>query len=136
MLEDTLDTLLEQVFVMACDVSYIKIYKDKDNMYKFKISKNINQHGRVHASLECYLCWKGSTVPYSTRVAQRWNPWITSPDTIIIFFHIINLCCSSIVGLKLVGVKYISPGKADGALKLKHYISSIDKEILEQLVQH
>ncbi|XP_022844424.1 centromere protein C-like [Olea europaea var. sylvestris] len=38
--------------------------------------------------------------------------------------------------LKLVGVKYISPGKADGALKLKHYISSIDKEILEQLVQH
>ncbi|KAL2458704.1 centromere protein C-like [Forsythia ovata] len=38
--------------------------------------------------------------------------------------------------LKLVAVKYISPEKGDGMLKVRPYISSIDKGILEQAAGH
>ncbi|KAL2534141.1 centromere protein C [Abeliophyllum distichum] len=38
--------------------------------------------------------------------------------------------------LKLVGVKYISPGKGDGMLKVKPYVSPQYKELLELASQH
>ncbi|KAK6124903.1 hypothetical protein DH2020_041364 [Rehmannia glutinosa] len=49
----------------------------------------------------------------------------------------LNLLLSPVVGLKLIGVKYISPEKGNANLKVKPYIESAEyKELLELAARH
>lgn len=52
---------------------------------------------------------------------------------------LLKSCLSRVVGLKLIGLKYISPGKGNENLKVKPYILSEKpehKELLDLAARH